>query len=239
MTTIPHPVDAMAFTKPSLVQALQERINESLFLATSKSISFDLKANLPLNSLIEKSIVGNLAIEEPREKIHPADKDFADAARKAILKKFSEVAGTNTQLKASFQFRVITPKGRVRLVHQLLTPTKYGVSANQIVDILETDLSEIASNPIKEVRIHYANDEAQASILPLKGIGTRIEDCPFSERHLQILRFLAEGKTTAEISKLLFISSDTVRTHRQHILQRSEQVNMTATVVHCVRKGWL
>ena len=63
--------------------------------------------------------------------------------------------------------------------------------------------------------------------------------CPYSDRQLQILRLLAEGLTTNAVATRLHISVDTARTHRQHILSRSERANMIAVVVDCARRGWI
>jgi DNA-binding NarL/FixJ family response regulator len=41
-----------------------------------------------------------------------------------------------------------------------------------------------------------------------------------SEREVEILRLLAEGYSTREISDKLFISVKTVGTHKQHILEK-------------------
>ena len=65
------------------------------------------------------------------------------------------------------------------------------------------------------------------------------ENTPYSERQLEIIKLLAQGLSTDAIAKALFISSDTVRTHRQHILSRSEKPNMISVVIDCVRQGWI
>lgn len=46
------------------------------------------------------------------------------------------------------------------------------------------------------------------------------EQRPLTPRELQILRLLAEGRTTAEIANLLYICSKTVRNHVQNLLPK-------------------
>lgn len=174
------------------------------------------------------------------EVIHPADRAFALAAQSAIIQKFESAARKRQRIQASFQFRVVSPDGRIRLVNHVLAHQDPSTSDGHQVSITETDLTNFATVPVKTVRVFEKDDMENATILKLEGFEQSNSDlCPYSNRQLEILKLLAEGKKTAEISNSLFISVDTVRTHRQHILQRSVRSNMTATVVDCVRKGWI
>lgn len=53
---------------------------------------------------------------------------------------------------------------------------------------------------------------------------------PLGVRELQVLRLIAEGKSTKEIGHLLSVSEKTVRTHRANIMKKLE-VQDTATLV--------
>jgi DNA-binding CsgD family transcriptional regulator len=60
-------------------------------------------------------------------------------------------------------------------------------------------------------------------------------DISFRER--DILRLLSFGYNSEEIAKKLNISSNTVKTHRKNILQKSEARNTTELVALCIRQG--
>lgn len=51
-----------------------------------------------------------------------------------------------------------------------------------------------------------------------------------SEREVDVLRCLARGQTTAQISEALFISENTVKTHIRHILEKMEVNNRAEAV---------
>jgi DNA-binding NarL/FixJ family response regulator len=62
---------------------------------------------------------------------------------------------------------------------------------------------------------------------------------PLGVRELQVLRLIAEGKSTKEIGHVLSVSEKTVRTHRANIMKKLE-VRDTATLVrYSVGRGLL
>lgn len=241
MSNYTHPVLARASAKTSGILSRRVSSPSRLLAASSKTFLFDLIANTHLSSDCTESDVDAFSLEAKNQTctIHPADLAFAKAARKAIIRQFETAATRGIKVKASLQFRMVHPSGIMRLVNQVVSPADPTSAAKHHVQILETDLTNIATNPVKSVRIYNATDDSEAAVLTLDGFEANTDACPFSDRQLQILRLLAEGRTTAQVSKSLFISADTVRTHRQHILQRSSHENMTSTVVECVRKGWI
>ncbi len=48
----------------------------------------------------------------------------------------------------------------------------------------------------------------------------RARSNPLSRREIDVLRLLADGKSTGEIAELLYVSIDTVRSHIKHILRK-------------------
>tara|TARA_A100000171_G_scaffold25103_1_gene23438 strand:- start:1580 stop:1795 length:216 start_codon:yes stop_codon:yes gene_type:complete len=59
----------------------------------------------------------------------------------------------------------------------------------------------------------------------------------FTAREFEIINLLAEGNSAKEIADELFVSIDTVKTHRKNILRKSEARNTTELVVRCIRTG--
>lgn len=58
-----------------------------------------------------------------------------------------------------------------------------------------------------------------------------------SERELEVLNCLAAGQTTQQISRQLFISENTVKTHIRHILEKLEASNRTEAVGKAMQLG--
>ena len=60
-----------------------------------------------------------------------------------------------------------------------------------------------------------------------------------SEREVEILRLLAEGYSTREISDKLFISVKTVGTHKQHILEKLDLKSNADIVKYALKRGFI
>ena len=58
-----------------------------------------------------------------------------------------------------------------------------------------------------------------------------------SGRELEVLRCLARGLTTAQVSSQLFISENTVKTHIRHVLEKLEVSNRAEAVAKAMQLG--
>ena len=58
-----------------------------------------------------------------------------------------------------------------------------------------------------------------------------------TKRELEVLILFAAGKTCKEVGRLLYISTDTVRTHRTHILKVLGALNMAHAIYMAMRMG--
>ncbi|KQL52336.1 transcriptional regulator [Heyndrickxia shackletonii] len=65
------------------------------------------------------------------------------------------------------------------------------------------------------------------------------EENPLTAREQQILKLAAEGKTTKEITTILFLSSGTVRNYMSEILQKLEAKNRIEAISIAEEKGWI
>ena len=58
-----------------------------------------------------------------------------------------------------------------------------------------------------------------------------------TQREIEILRWVAKGETNQEISRKLFVSERTVRTHVSNILGKLHLANRTQAALYALRKG--
>lgn len=84
------------------------------------------------------------------------------------------------------------------------------------------------SEKITEVLIHdYLSKDGQI----------QINSQDLSERESEILKLVAEGKSTREISEKLFISIKTVGTHKQHIFEKLNFKSISDLIKYAIKKG--
>jgi DNA-binding NarL/FixJ family response regulator len=65
------------------------------------------------------------------------------------------------------------------------------------------------------------------------------QEMTLSERETEVVRCLADGSNSRQIGEKLFISPETVRTHRRNIMHKLH-VKTTGELVHfCTEQGWI
>jgi DNA-binding NarL/FixJ family response regulator len=62
---------------------------------------------------------------------------------------------------------------------------------------------------------------------------------PLSSREREVLKLIAEGKSSKEIANLLFISVFTVNNHRANIMEKLNLNKATDLVKYAIRKGYI
>lgn len=58
-----------------------------------------------------------------------------------------------------------------------------------------------------------------------------------TEREREVLRLIAQGKTTAEIAQALFLSPHTVQSHRDHIMEKLNLHRKAELIKYAIRRG--
>lgn len=66
---------------------------------------------------------------------------------------------------------------------------------------------------------------------------SKTKEYPLSEREIEIIRKLADGMTSSQISDALFISEHTVKTHRKNILKKLDLHNSSDLIKYAINQG--
>ncbi len=85
---------------------------------------------------------------------------------------------------------------------------------------------QIAAKVLRLLRAQAANSEAAATI-----------QAELSDREIEVLKLIANGKDNAEIARELFISPKTVKNHISNILMKLQIENRIQAAVYAVRSG--
>ncbi|NBH06480.1 response regulator transcription factor [Amycolatopsis sp. SID8362] len=90
---------------------------------------------------------------------------------------------------------------------------------------------------VASIRLAHTNRSARA-VLPAPG-GARPRHMELSARQHEILSLIADGNSYAEVGQILFISTETVRTHAKQILRRLHARDRTHAVSLAYQAGLL
>jgi DNA-binding NarL/FixJ family response regulator len=88
---------------------------------------------------------------------------------------------------------------------------------------------------------HYLSPEVAGAVVDgcvRAQIGSRTSSHPsLSARECEVLQFLAEGKTTSEITMLLHIGRKTVETYRRRLMTKLDLHSLADLVKYAIREG--
>ena len=65
------------------------------------------------------------------------------------------------------------------------------------------------------------------------------DESPLTERELQVLKLIAEGKSNKETASMLHISDQTVKNHISHIFAKLDVGDRTSAVLFAMSRGWI
>jgi DNA-binding CsgD family transcriptional regulator len=179
--------------------------------------------------------------------IHPDDIDFVSQAEAKSIGLIHNNIGVEkfTRYKFSYNFRFKVADGSYKMFnHQSL--------------ILTMDEN---NNFIKSLNIHTnihhltKKNNYKCSLLGLGGEPSYINidvfheqdsinpeqesENTFTKREIEVIRLISDGLSTKEIGEKLFISTDTVETHRKKILRKSGCKNAAELVARSMSEGWI
>jgi DNA-binding NarL/FixJ family response regulator len=136
-----------------------------------------------------------------------------------------------------------TIKARHPSIHVLI-PTTYDTDAD-ILRALEKGATGFLLKDEREDRLFDAIREAAGGRSPLApGVASRLverlrgdADSHVSEREIEILMLVAQGRSNREIARDLHISDSTVKAHMLHIFDKLGVTDRTAAVTTALRQG--
>ncbi|MFZ6053353.1 response regulator transcription factor [Halocola ammonii] len=148
--------------------------------------------------------------------------------------------------KSSYFVTMVTPEGKKkRILHQSNTLTLSDNGTTERVFCVHTDLSHMKILKDETVsmlgmngRPSYYNIGAENQAEKSDELAIlKLDSNEFSDRELEIIERLSKGETAKEIAERLEVKENTVRTHRQRILEKSGCRNTAELVTKCLVQG--
>lgn len=170
--------------------------------------------------------------------IHPDDMDFVAKAEEANLNFLYNTIGRENVLhyKQNYSFRSKMKNGEYSMLnHQAIILTvdengNFGKSLN-----IHTDIDHITKTNC--LTFSLIGLQGYPSYTNIKVIPNPIEYTLFSTREIEIIKLISEGLQNKEIAKNLYISENTIKTHRKNIYKKSNCKNATELINKCIGIG--
>ncbi|WP_078083699.1 LuxR C-terminal-related transcriptional regulator [Microbulbifer mangrovi] len=176
------------------------------------------------------------------DRVHPDDLAFVSRAEEAAITILSRDIGMEQvkNYKISYCTRLKTNDGSYRLFnHQALilaTDETHGVAKSLGI---HTDISHLTTtNNFKLSLLNLFGGESYLNIDVFdENNNPMAAPSPFTDRENDILRLLAQGKTSIVIAETLKISPNTVKNHRKNILKKAECKTTGQLISKCISEG--
>jgi len=178
-------------------------------------------------------------------RVHPDDLDMVVAAEEKIFWFIDKVLEKDDLLLYKFSYTVRFRASDDVYHHFLHQAVVLQVDAfNRISRVLSIN-SQIDHISMRNTRklsvIHMDGGPSYFNICPFTEGIKEGEDkkCSLSDRELDTLRLFAEGHNYKEVADILNVSPNTIRTHKQNILKKSNSKNMVQVITRGLRQGWI
>lgn len=192
------------------------------------------------------SVLGpkSINIEDFLNRVHPDDIQFMQSCETAAGKFLFEIIPRSevTKYKISYCYRVKSDSGDYRLLLQqamALSTDERGIASRSFG--VHTDVTHVISrNNYLMTFQHIHGGNSFFGIDPKK---ENFLEAPkpkipnLTKRELQVLKLISEGNTDKEIAEELYLSPNTIRTHRKNIRQKFTCPNTPCVINKAVDLG--
>jgi PAS domain S-box-containing protein len=159
------------------------------------------------------------------ERVYPDDRERVDNHIRQALRERSSFVLEYRALRADGRLRTLRDRGEV-VVDEAGVPTRVVGIAHDITDVkLAQEALQSTSSDLERRAI-----ELQKLALHTAPEPTPEPRAPLTARQLEVLRLVAEGLTSAQIGKRLFLTEATVKWHVKQILTKTASSNRAEAV---------
>lgn len=208
----------------------------TLFLVDDQAMLLDgmeaLMATMPMVKVIGRSTSGMEAVEQAARLLPEL------VLMDVNMPGMDGIEATKALLKVSPESRVLmlSMYGHKEFVLEVMEAGAYGYL---LKNSGKSELAE-AFTAILQGR-KYLAPELSALLLCSDRFKDREGENKYgvlSKREIQVVRLILGERTNQEIASALFISSDTVESHRRNIMQKLDVRNTAGLVKYAMERGW-
>lgn len=176
--------------------------------------------------------------------VHPEEMNLVSKAEEKAFAYMQNQVGMEKikSYKFSYNFRFKNASGSYDFYnHQslVLTTDEY----NNFVKALNihTNISHLTEINTYTFSIIGLNGLPSFLNLPIfeDGVGDLPCSHNFSKREIEIIKMIADGESTKKIADRLFVSPETIKTHRKNIFKKAGCVSAAELTARSISEGWI
>jgi DNA-binding NarL/FixJ family response regulator len=206
---------------------IQVIIADNQFLITESLRSYVLnELKLSVKAVVDSKTGLIRALEDPTISLLIIDPDHID---------FSGMAELQQILNKHDQVAVLVLTGTITR-NELLELNTIGIKSIALKSLEKDDLEEAIASTLKGKK-YYSQEVLDLFTEPADDRMPLQETVPLTTSEVEIVRLIAEGKTTKEIAAARHISFHTVMTHRKNIFRKLKVNNASELVMFAIRSG--
>lgn len=172
--------------------------------------------------------------------LHEDDRPWVISFEKTTGDFFMQIPSDKImKYKNRYEYRVVKKNGGfLRVMHQVMI-AQMDEDGGFIRSIgVVTDISHIKMDGRPTMSMVGMDGEASYHNLAVENIFLKTKDV-LSNREKQILLLLTQGKLSKEIADLLFVSKQTVDSHRKNMLRKANVSTTGELISKAIRDGWI
>ncbi|MGV6946901.1 helix-turn-helix domain-containing protein [Sphingobacterium kyonggiense] len=182
-----------------------------------------------------------IQLNEIIDLIHPDDLEFVQLAeKKSIERIITDYSDSILNWKSSYCFRMRVADSTYHLFHHQAVHIAVD-DDNKLTYALNihTDIQHITQENSGLLLVQSLNQEKEYIQIDPYEQEEKTKIPELSKREMEILPYIANGHSSKRIADLLFISVDTVRSHRKNILKKTKTNSSNVLIKKCLEWGLL
>jgi len=231
----------------AIVDILQENKLALFIIGKSYFYFLDMKeANLNNFSSGTRDVLGyepnEMSLEKLISLVHPIDLPVVISFESKVMAFFNELPIDKMfKYKVRYDYRLKHKEGHyIRVLQQVITIETDENGAIVKTLGIHSDITDLKNEGTPVLSFIGLDGEPTYENVQVEGKFSFLKPAErFSPREKEILNKLIQGKTSEEIAKELFISRETVNTHRRNMLAKCEVKNSMELVNISIKNGWV
>lgn len=181
-----------------------------------------------------------ISLESIFEKIHPEDLPYFVDFESTVTEFFRQLPPDKVmKYKVRYDYRIRNSAGKyIRVLQQVVAAQSDEEGALLRTLVVHTDISHLKrDNKMVLSLIGLEGEPSYIDVKPLRKFAPSKE--VLTRRERDILHLLVQNKTSSEIAEALYISPNTVTTHRKNMLRKVKARSVLELVTLSLEKGWV